>query len=141
MAFRGVKTPGRLDDYLKLEIEHILPNTPEPDFKKAFEQDNPNTQYDVIKNRLGNLTLLEKPINIVAGRKYFEAKKPEYEKSGNYLTKSIMSKASVGQNTSVERINKMLISFENWGVLQIEQRQEMLMTLAREIWAIDDVAA
>jgi hypothetical protein len=29
--------------------------------------DNPEASYDDYKNRLGNLTLLEKPINIVAG--------------------------------------------------------------------------
>lgn len=141
MAFRGVKDPGRLDDYLTLEIEHILPNTPETEFKKAFEQDNQDVQYDVIKNRLGNLTLLEKPINIVAGRKYFESKKPEYEKCGNYLTKSIVNKPSVGKNTSIDRINETLISFDGWGAKEIERRQNMLMTLAKQIWAINDLAA
>jgi hypothetical protein len=49
-----------------LEMEHILPNTPEPELRQSFTVSNPGAIYDDYKNRLGNFTLLEKPINIVA---------------------------------------------------------------------------
>lgn len=138
MQFRGVKEARRLDDYLTLEVEHILPNTPESDFKEDFEKANPSHPYDVIKNRLGNLTLLEKPINIAAGRDFFDDKKPLYEKCGNYLTISISNKHSVGKNTSIERINEVLKSYDQWTSAEIEDRQEMLMQIARMIWTIKD---
>jgi len=38
------------------------------------------------KTRLGNLAMLEKPINIVAGNSFFADKQLEYAKSGNYLS-------------------------------------------------------
>lgn len=137
MQYMGVKQAGRLDNYLKLEIEHILPDTPESPFKAEFEQRNPEYTYDAMKNRLGNLTLLEKPINIVAGRGFFDEKKPLYEKSGNHLTRSISTIDAVGKNTYIERINEMLESYEQWDVAQIESRQEKLLHLAKKVWEIE----
>jgi hypothetical protein len=52
----------------------------------------PGKTYDDYKTRLGNLTMLEKPINIVAGNGFFTDKKLEYVKSGNYLTRSIVAR-------------------------------------------------
>ncbi|MFO0905839.1 MAG: DUF262 domain-containing HNH endonuclease family protein [Pirellulales bacterium] len=75
MAYKGVKTPGSLEEYMELEIEHILPNTPEEDLRKKFAKDNPGADYNDYKNRLGNFTLLERPINIVASNGFFEQKK------------------------------------------------------------------
>lgn len=141
MAYRGEKKPGRLDNYLKLEIEHILPDTPKADFKEDFESNHPDTSYDYMKNKLGNLTLLEKPINIVAGRKYFEHKIPHYKQSGNYLTRSIVETPQVGQNTSIDRINETLISFDEWSAETIEDRQKMLTDLAKQVWKIESLSA
>ncbi len=78
------------DDYMVLEMEHILPNTPEPELRKSFTTSNPDADYDEYKNKLGNFTLLEKPINIVASNNYFDAKKVEYKKCKHYLTSSIV---------------------------------------------------
>ena len=66
MAYKGMKTPGALDEYTVLDIEHILPNNPTNNLRSDFISKNPGADYDEYKNRLGNLTLLEKPINIVA---------------------------------------------------------------------------
>jgi hypothetical protein len=70
--------------------------------------------YDDYKNRLGNLTLLEKPINIVAGNDFYTDKQAEYRKSGNYLTRSLVALTDVGQNTSISRINA------SWRRLHVE---------------------
>jgi Protein of unknown function (DUF1524) len=75
MEFKGIKTPGSLKDYLDLEIEHILPNTPESELRALFANKNPGKDYECYKNRLGNLTLLEKPINIVASNEFFEKRR------------------------------------------------------------------
>jgi hypothetical protein len=64
MAYKGVTTPASLDDYMVLEMEHILPDTPEAELRQSFTASNPDANYDECKNKLGNFTLLEKPINI-----------------------------------------------------------------------------
>ena len=134
MAYKGVTSPGSLDDYMVLEIEHILPNTPEPELRQSFASRNPGANYDEYKNRLGNFTLLEKPINIVASNGFFEAKKAEYRKCKHYLTNSIVELTVVGKNSSINRINEKLKAFENWTAASIDERQAMLIELAKDVW-------
>ncbi len=50
--------------------------------------------------------MLEKPHNIVAGRDMFEKKLSLYEKSGNYLARSIAHVTQVGDSTTVTAIDK-----------------------------------
>jgi hypothetical protein len=134
MAYKGLKTPGSLNEYTVLEIEHILPNTPETELRSTFATVNPSANYDEYKNKLGNLTLLEKPINIVASNGFFLAKKDEYRKCKYYLTSSIAELTTVGQNSSINRINEKLQAFDDWSAVSIEKRQELLMELSREVW-------
>ena len=134
MAFRGIKTAGTLEPFMKLEIEHILPNNPTPSLRANWVAENPNADYDDYKDRLGNLTLLEKPINIVASNDCYADKQDEYHKSGNYLTRSLVEFADVGRNTSIARINEKLKAFSAWNVGSIEKRHEMLIALARDVW-------
>ena len=140
MAFRGTKIRNDLTPYIKeLEIEHILPNSPEDELRSSWQEANPEFNYDEIKDRLGNLTLLEKPINIVAGNDYYEKKKSYYAESGNYLTRSLSGLAEVGQNTSITRINEKLIAFDEWDAKAIERRQDMLISLIHDIWKITEI--
>ncbi len=134
MAYLGVTTPGSLDDYMAMEMEHILPNTPEDDLRKSFVAANPGANYDEYKNRLGNFTLLEKPINIVASNNFFEQKKLEYRKCKHYLTTSIVELNTVGKNSSINRINEKLKAFKEWSAKSIDERQEMLTDLAKDVW-------
>lgn len=134
MAFAGVKNPGNLEPFTKLEIEHILPNNPSSELRNEWESENKNLSYDNFKNRLGNLTLLEKPINIVASNDFYAKKKDEYRKCGNYLTRSLVELVSVGYDTSITRINGSLESFSNWDSSAIEKRHMLLIALARNIW-------
>jgi hypothetical protein len=134
MAFSGLKLPGSLEPFTNLEIEHILPNKPEGDLRGKWATENQGLAYDDYKNRLGNLTLLEKPINIVAGNDFYTAKQAEYRKSGNYLTRSLVELTDVGQNTSISRINAKLESFPSWDASSIEKRHGLLIALAQEVW-------
>lgn len=134
MAFSGVKTPGSLEPFTKLEIEHILPDNPTVELRTKWATENPNATYDDYKNRLGNLTLLEKPINIVAGNDFYAAKQEEYLKSGNYLTRSLVALTNVGQNTSISRMNEKLEAFPAWSAVSIEKRHGRLIGLALDIW-------
>lgn len=134
MAFSGLKVPGSLEPFTRLEIEHILPDNPKEELRATWAEENPNTDYEDYKNRLGNLTLLEKPINIVAGNDFYTTKQVEYSKSGNYLTRSLVALADVGQNTSITRMNAKLSAFPVWNAASIEKRHELLIKLAQEIW-------
>lgn len=133
--FRGV--PVSLSDFMGLEIEHILPNTPDATLRKWFEDATPGIACDNYKNRLGNLTLFEKPLNIVAGNDFFTKKQAEYAKCGNYLTKSLSGLIDVGKNSSVTRINAKLKPFPAWTSQSIEDRQDMLIGLARDVWRME----
>ena len=138
MKYRGSKA-NNLEHYLGLEIEHILPERPEDDLKESWAKENPDIPYDDALNRLGNLTLVEKPINIVASNDFYQKKVDEYANSGVYLTSSLKELKNVGQNTSITRINKKLLSFTEWNYGNIEARQEMLIKLAKEVWKITDI--
>jgi hypothetical protein len=133
MAYNGQKTPGPLSEYATLEIEHILPDNPEPSLLDAWARENPGAAYDKYKIKLGNLTLLEKPINIVASNDFFSKKKHEYTKAQHYLTSSIAGINTVGQNSSINRINAKLKAFDHWTIVSIDERQELLIGLARDV--------
>ncbi len=115
----------------QVEIEHILPQNPTDAIKSSF--DKPNEIKDYIQ-RLGNLTLLERPINAAIGNKSFEIKKDSYPKSKFLLTRSIPKQVSVGVDTAIDRAVKDLKSFEEWNSTSIEARQEMLTQLAKKVW-------
>lgn len=134
MQFTGVKTRGSLGPYFNLEIEHILPINPKLELRRSWEDKHPGKDYEEYKNKLGNLTLLEKPINVVAGNDFYSSKKIGYAKSGHYLTRSLSNLADVGHNTSIVRLNKHLHAFTNWGAEEIEERQRLLIELVHEVW-------
>lgn len=141
MAYKGLRDPGPLGDYTTLEIEHILPNKPKTDLHEAFTRSSPGAVYNDCKIRLGNLTLLEKTINIVAGNGFFTEKALEYKKSKYYLTSSIAELAVVGRNTSISRINEKLKSFSTWTAADIEARHELLHDMALDIWKAQPLEA
>jgi hypothetical protein len=90
--------------------------------------------YDEYKNRLGNLTLLEKPINIVAGNDFFSKKCNEYKKSKYYLTSSIPALTTVGNNTSINRINEAFM-------FELHETDESVTEFGSKLWTavIDSV--
>ena len=139
MAFSGLKTRGDLEHFTKLEIEHILPQSPKSDLSTSWVTENKDKVYDDYKNRLGNLTLLEKPLNIVAGNDFYVLKLVEYKKSGNYLTRSLAELINVGHDTSINRINKKLKSFSIWNANSIEMRHELLIALIKDVWKISPI--
>ncbi|MBC2593821.1 DUF262 domain-containing protein [Ruficoccus amylovorans] len=138
-AFQGSEAP--LASFTGLQIEHILPNNPSAALRTHFEQTNPGIDYDEQKNRLGNLTMLEQPHNVVAGNDFFAKKQELYRQSGNYLTRSLVALAQVGSNSSISRMNQKLKSFDEWNAEAIEQRQQLLQSLIMEIWSTTHLEA
>lgn len=133
----GNPAHGHLDHYAakNVEIEHILPSNPRTDVRAAFEKPE---SYDDYAGRLGNLTLLEKTINASVSNGSFSEKAPGYRQSAFLLTKSLVEKPQVGVNTQLNRAVADLLQFEKWSSLAIEQRQEMLIKLARKVWDIPE---
>jgi hypothetical protein len=121
LAFRNKKGPASLAPYKNLEIEHILLDNPKNDLLGTRKAENPNADYDVYKNRLGNLTLLGEPHNIVASSGFFEKKKALY--------------------TVVNRINTKLETFTTWNSANIDKRHALLLALAQDVWKTRSIAA
>lgn len=131
----GSYIPQTLDNYITtgIEVEHILPFTPESGLREKIGE-----EYDEVKIRLGNLTLLEKSINASIGNNdFYNHKVGEYSKSAIYLTKSISVLENVGTNTAITRINQRLKSFTDWNSETIMERQELLFDLSKSIWEVD----
>lgn len=135
-GFHGISNASGYRRYQGAQIEHILPATPSLELSEQWKLDHPEDDYRYNCNRLGNLTFLEAPINNVASNRFFQLKRPEYAKSSFYLTRSINGLATVGENTSVSRVNRHLKPFESWGPQTIAERQQMLVTIGKLVWGL-----
>ena len=133
MAHSGAKYLSLLDTYFKrgTEIEHILPQSPSEELRAQYEN------YDELLYMLGNLTLLEQPINGAIKNNPYEDKVPTYAASIFYLTSSLHHLDEIGVNTAITRINKYLKPFDHWDAETIAQRQELLYNLSLEIWKVE----
>lgn len=129
---KGIYAAQMLDEYYDTDIEHILPFTPKTEEEKSKIED-----YDRVKTMIGNLALIEKPINRSIQNKSYEDKLLEYVKSKYYLTSSLKEIDVVGVNTAINRIGKFLKEFDTWDRNSIEERQKLLYRLSLEIWKIE----
>ena len=128
--------PCSIESYIKnYEIEHILPRTPQPELLEYYNQ--LGTNYEQLRSMLGNLTLLEQPINGSIHNVDYNDKVKEYAKSQTYLTRCLSGLDQVGVNTAINRTNKLLKSFDHWDQDTIVQRQEMLYGIALKVWNMD----
>ena len=93
-------------------LEHILPQNPSQEWG-YINTDDAKANY----KRLGNLALLKKTLNSEIGNNGFDEKKPFYESSDFKLTSSIAE-------------------FEDWGIDEINERQEHLAELALKTWPV-----
>lgn len=136
LSFTGINDKRTLRDYSGHEIEHILPDNPNDDLRNEFIQSNFGKDYDQYKIKLGNLTLLEKTANIVASNDKYKNKCAQYKASGLYFTRSLVEMPTIGNQSSVNRINQFLKVFPDWNAATIEERQQLLINLAFEVWKI-----
>lgn len=132
----GAIQPNSVESYIKdYEIEHILPQTPQPGVLAQYQK--AGIDYKQTRSLLGNLTLLEQPINGSIHNNDYSSKVLEYAKSNTYLTSSLKQLDQVGVNTAINRTNAMLLSFDHWDQDTIAERQEMLYKIALKIWNMD----
>lgn len=103
------------------EIEHIAP-------RSAFDAnkysswisylDSGKDRFEEIKDKIGNLTLIEKRLNIEAGNNPFEEKKDQYSESRFEMTQS-------------------LTNYSDWSEEKIQDRTEELAKHAPQIWNLE----
>lgn len=149
VAWQNAASVQQLDHYLdgKLEIEHIMPQKPKAGAWPPFDKPGEESVY---VQRLGNLTLLEKPLNDSVGNESFETKLAGYKDSKIMLTRAIRDPDVFGKNTSLQRALGLVagstpgdgVSPSNtgarvWASPEIDARQEALVKLARAVWLVD----
>ena len=116
----------------EFQIEHIQPQNP---CQQAVDEFGEAIDPGII-NRLGNLVLVEKPINASLGNKPYSKKKLVYPQSKLLLVHAISERPKIGVNTSVDRAVRDLESFSEWNEASVTARQAKLGELARVIWNI-----
>ena len=120
----------------KVEVEHILSTA-------ASEQDilefGGTDEARARRHRLANLSLLEKPLNIVAGNKPFAEKLPEYAKSKFLLTSGMNTASRVGSDTSVNRALRWVNPYTAWTLAEFNDRENCLLALSQETWGVPPV--
>lgn len=124
-----------------LQIEHILPQTPRDNKISNEFQDTEAYQSAVV--RLGNVTLLESMINQAVNNfndlnsDWFANKQKEYVKSDVVMSNLLNPDYQIGQNTGLNRVREELdYKFTEWGHVDIERRQKIMMELAFETWRL-----
>lgn len=139
-AFPGEASQNQLSTFVnsKVDIEHILAQAPSAEALDEFDRPE---EVDTYVQRLGNLTLAEKPLNASLGNRPFSLKRRVYLESKFLLTRTLGGTPEVGQNTSFDRAVRRLESFDTWTSTDIERRQRMLANLARDVWQMPRVNA
>jgi uncharacterized protein with ParB-like and HNH nuclease domain len=134
----GETEAASLDPYVKksIHIEHILPENPTEEILQDFSNGDKEKYNDHVQ-MLGNLTLLERPINTSLKRAFFPEKCEKYKQSNIYLTRSIAHLDQIGTDTSVDRLTEYLWSFSVWDKDSIDKRHNMLYELSKRVWKID----
>jgi uncharacterized protein with ParB-like and HNH nuclease domain len=146
---------GKLEDYIRRnvnfpnanysfyqeqQLEHILPQTGENIPKAEFPND---FDYMTSVFLLGNLTLLEAPINQsinysndISSNEWFEVKRNAYLNSSILLTRTF-SDIKIGTNTAFNQFaSQNLKCFNKWSMRTIAERQEIFRKLILEIWKL-----
>ncbi|MES1207359.1 MAG: DUF262 domain-containing HNH endonuclease family protein [Pseudomonadota bacterium] len=97
-------------------IEHILPENPATEWEAMFPQE----QWDAAVYRLGNLALLESPLNRRVGNGLFAEKIAAYSQSKYDLTRTVPDMAP-----------------NEWTLAILNERQEQLAGRAVHVWRPD----
>ena len=129
----SLPVPMPLDHYLdaQAQLEHILPET----VNEAEEFDRPE-EYKTWAQQLGNLTLLEQSLNGSIKNQGFTNKAAAYRQSAYLLTRCIVEKPHVGQQTKLNAAVQGLTPWSKWNSEAIRERQKQLTALAFKVWSV-----
>ncbi len=127
----------------KMQVEHILPQTPKnqviPD-----EFEDMHAYYNMVY-RLGNVSLLESQINQAVNNfndlssDWYQKKQREYRNSDVVLIDLLDDQYGIGKDTGLNRFrDKKDYLFTEWNTHSIETRQKILLDLAIDTWLVCD---
>ena len=113
-----------------LTLEHILPQKHDPkewDESAFFAGYDKDARIDEFKDRLGNLTLLQKAVS-AQNKNYSFQQKKDHKMDGN----------QVGYLGSKLEINRQTVcNHDEWTASIIEQREKDFVSYADKIWNLD----
>lgn len=115
------------------EIEHIRPQS------RLELLDPEDWQERNAITCLGNLTLLEQPLNAAAGDRPFDEKKEFYISSSNLLTQAIVQPVGGAYTKEAGKWVGTLRHWDQWARCDIRDRQMALFGLLSEIYGMDDL--
>jgi len=98
-----------------VSLEHIMPKNPGKEWVNAV---HPKDDPDAWLEAIGNLTLLEKPVNRGLGNKDFRTKKEK------------------GYNSSKLALNAAVATKTKWTWKEIEERSKALAEVAKDVWKL-----
>lgn len=101
-------------DFSKLSIEHLMPQTPTPEWFSALDTDRET--YERNYNRLGNLTLATRSDNSKMGNKIWEYKN------------------QVLSSTAHLKINIEILKKDKWDLAAVEERTNSLIDKMTELY-------
>ncbi len=102
------------------DIEHIFPKQPSNEASSEF-----GTFKDQnIAERIGNLVLVEEPINRSLGNRPYSSKRDVYPKSQLLLTRALAEKVKVGAHTKIDLAMASLDPYADWNEAAVIGRQE-----------------
>lgn len=100
-------------DTNSVNLEHVLPLTPDPIWENSFTQDEMRSY----QRRIGNLAIMSAKINSTIGNGCFEDKKEHYSDSAFKFTKSISETDSWNKNAIDDRQKQMAeIAVKHWSL-------------------------
>jgi len=114
------------------DVEHIYPQTPCEAAKMEFG----SFADENVTQRLGNLVLVEEPINRSLGNREYSYKQGVYGQSQLLLVRALVERPAVGVRTQIDRAVADLDPFPEWNEGAISKRQDGLATLARSVWHV-----
>lgn len=127
----------------KMQIEHILPQTPKNGFiPEEFEDIE---DYNKFVFSIGNVVLLESQINQAVNNyndvdgDWFQKKQGEYINSTITSVKLLNDEFKLGENTALNRFRKdKNYVFTKWDKESIQKRQNILLDIVYDTWKFND---
>jgi hypothetical protein len=115
------------------EVEHIASSSNGIPFEVP-EEDDPR-----VLTNIGNLTLLERPINAAVSNRPFQEKLAGYRNSQVLLTSGLTGEVKFGLDTSADRALAFVHAYAEWNYEAYLHRRERLADLAERVWLVGDV--
>jgi hypothetical protein len=115
------------------EVEHILAQSANVAAVAEFGEGAADPE---LVQSLGNLMLLEKSVNIVAGAEPYSIKCTVYPSSKFLLSRCQKAPLQVGINDKITRAIKRLDPAPTWSRAAVERRQRWFADVALDVWDI-----